>query len=43
MTLIAAHFLAGSLLTMLLPIGLVVAVVFYFYFFVLRRHGGGMR
>jgi len=40
MTLIAAHFLAGSLLTMLLPIGLVVAVVFYIYFF-LRRQGGG--
>ena len=42
MNLIAAHFLAGSLLTMLLPIGLLVAVTGYFWF-ALRRHGGGTR
>ena len=40
MNLIAAHFLAGSLLTMLLPIGLLVGVAGYLYY-ALRRHGGG--
>ena len=40
MNLIASHFLAGSLLTMLLPIGLLVGVGGYLYF-TLRRHGGG--
>jgi len=40
MTLIASHFLAGSLLTMLLPIGLLVVIGVY-WLVVLRRHGGG--
>ena len=39
MNLLAAHFLAGSLLTMLVPIGLLAAVVTYWWF-VLRRQGG---
>jgi len=39
MNLLAAHFLAGSLLTTIVPIGLLVAVLSYWWF-VLRRSGG---
>jgi hypothetical protein len=38
MTLLAAHFLAGSLLSTILPIALLAAVLSYWWF-VLRRGG----
>ena len=41
-TLVAAHFLAGSLLTFLLPVGLVVLVGLY-WGLLLRRRSTGAR
>jgi hypothetical protein len=41
-TLVAAHFLAGSLLTLLLPVGLVVLVGLY-WGLLLRRRSTGAR
>jgi hypothetical protein len=41
-TTVAAHFLAGSLLTLLLPVGLVVAVGIY-WALLLRRRSAGAR
>jgi hypothetical protein len=40
MDLIASHFLAGSLLTWAMPIGLLLAIAIY-WIVLLRRSGGG--
>lgn len=41
-TIVAAHFFAGALLTLLLPVGLVVAVGIY-WAVLLRRRSAGAR
>jgi cytochrome c-type biogenesis protein CcmH/NrfF len=41
MDLIASHFLAGSLLTWAMPIGLLLAIAIY-WIVLLRRSGGGV-
>jgi len=41
MDLIASHFLAGSVLTLVMPVGLVVIVCIYWAIVLHRRSGGG--
>ncbi len=41
-TMLASHFLAGSILTLVVPVGLLVAVAIYWYL-LLRRRAAGAR
>jgi hypothetical protein len=41
MDLIATNYLTGGLLTLLLPVGLLIAVLIYWAVVLRRSHGGG--
>ena len=41
MDLIASHFLAGSVLTLVLPVGLFILICIYWAIVLRRRPGGG--
>lgn len=42
MDLIASHFLTGSVLTLVMPVGLFIAVCIYWAMVLRRRSGGGV-